>query len=363
MNLYNKYRPMKFDDVLGQNVTKILKAQISSGDISSTYMLSGPSGVGKTTIARIIAMSLLCQNRKNGEYDPCCECLSCKQIINDTNRDVMEVNCATNGGVNEIREMIAERMLIAPTMGNFRVFILDESHMLTTQAQNALLKIMEEPPSYVKFFLCTTDVHKILNTIKTRCQHYSLKRLSEEDLLCLLQKIVKEEHINYDDEGLVLIAQSANGSPRSAVSLLNSIASIGVTEENIRIALSRAPRQISINLLNAVVKLDRSEAYQIIMAANAEGRDLPAMLEECVRILINDIARAKLLRQKITDSALETLADPKNGLKGPSIVEISSRFLELNAKIRQNVPAELIIPVGVLNVIDKLEKATKIQNA
>jgi DNA polymerase-3 subunit gamma/tau len=324
-------------------------------------MLTGPSGVGKTTLARIMAMSLLCSERKSNEFDPCGKCPSCKQIINDSNRDVMEVNCATNGGVDNVREMIAERMLIAPTMGNYRIFIMDESHMLTSQAQNALLKIMEEPPKYVKFFLCSTDPHKIINTIKTRCQQYNLKRLSEQDLLKLLQKIVEEEQIEYDDSGLILIAQSANGSPRSAVSLLNSIASIGITEENVRIALSRAPRNISINLLNAILKRDRSDAYQIVMAAHAEGRDLSALIEECVRILINDIAKAKLLKKKITDESIAILAD-KGGFTGPNIIEISSSLLETNTKIRLNVPAELIIPVGILNVIDKLDKAIKIQN-
>jgi len=361
MNLYNKYRPHKFDDVLGQSITKILKAQIVSNDVCSTYMFTGPSGVGKTTISRIMAMSLLCANRKSDEYDPCGECPSCKHILSDSNRDVMEINCATNGGVAEIREMIAERMLIAPTMGDYRIFTLDESHQLSSSAQNALLKIMEEPPKYVKFFLCTTDPHKVINTIKTRCQQYNLKRLSEQDLLQLLQKIVKEEHVEYDDNGLKLIAQSANGSPRSAVSLLNSIASIGITEENIRIALSRAPRNISINLLNAILKRDRSDAYQIIMAAHSEGRDLSALLEECVRILINDIAKSKLLKQKISDEAIAKLAD-KDGFTGPNIVEISSILLETNSKIRQNVPAELIIPVGILNAIDKLSKSTKTQN-
>ena len=358
MNLYNKYRPRKFADVLGQGIIKILKAQIVSNDVSSTYMFTGPSGVGKTTICRIMAMSLLCSNREQDNPDPCGECASCKQIISDSNRDVMEINCATNGGVGEMREIIAERMLIAPTMGDYRVFILDESQQISTSGQNALLKIMEEPPKYVKFFLCTTDPHKILNTIKTRCQTYNLKRLSEQELLQILQKIVKEEQVEYDDNGLMLIAQSANGSPRSAVSLLNSIASIGITEENIRIALSRAPRNISINLLNAILKRDRSEAYQIIMAAHSEGRDLSALLEECVRILINDIAKSKLLKQKISDEAIAKLAD-KDGFTGPDIVTISSILLETNSKVRQNVPAELIIPVGILNVIDKLSKTAK----
>jgi DNA polymerase-3 subunit gamma/tau len=359
MNLYNKYRPTKFKEVLGQNCIKILEAQVATNSHSSTYLLSGTSGVGKTTIARIVAMALMCENRKDGESEPCGECQSCKQIVSDNNRDVMEINCAIDGGVNKVRDIIAEHMLIAPSMGNYRIFILDESHQLTNSAQNALLKIMEEPPRYVKFFLCTTDVHKILNTIKTRCQHFSLKRLSEKDLLFILQKVVKEECIECDTNGINLIIQSSNGSPRSALSLLDSIAAIGATEDNIRIALSRAPRQISINLLKAICTQNRSEAYKIIMAANAEGRDLPALLEECVRILVNDIARCKLLHEKSNDKDIIELSDKESGFKGPHIVDISTKLLEINSKIRQNVPAELIIPVGILNVIDRFTQINK----
>lgn len=352
-NLYNKYRPKTFEDVLGQNVIKILQAQVANNTHLPTYIFSGPSGTGKTTIARIMAMALLCQKRKDGEYDPCGTCLSCRQIINDTNRDVDEINCATEGKVGDIRDIIAEKMIITPSVGDYRIFILDECHMLTKNAQNALLKIMEEPPKYVKFFLCTTSMDNVIDTIKNRCQSYKLNRISESLLITLLQKIVKEECIENDINGITLIAQAANGSPRGAISLLSSIASVGVTEDNARIALSRAPRKISINLLKAILELDRADAYQVIMAAYAEGRDLPAILEECARILVNDVTEAKLLGKEIVDPEIKILAA---NATGTAVVEIATKMLEINTKIRQNVPAELIVPVGILNVIGKLAK-------
>jgi DNA polymerase-3 subunit gamma/tau len=355
MDLYNKYRPKKFEDVEGQNVVKILQAQVASGMNAHSFLLSGPSGTGKTTLARIISMALMCRNRKAGQSEPCGECEPCKQI-QSTCRDVMEINCATHGGVGEIRDMISERMQYSPTVGDYRIFLLDECHMLTSQAQNALLKILEEPPQYVKFFLCTTDKHKILPTILTRCQHYALTRVSTVEIVKILKKIVKEECIDSDEEGIYLIAETAKGSPRAALSLLESIQASGATEEIVRNALSRAPRQIALNILEAISKCDRAMAIQVILAAEAEGRDLPALLEECAHILLNEMINYKLLKMDIRDEKVKELALNYNGAQ---IIDISQKLLEINAKIRQNAPADLLTKAGLLNVIDRFAKLKK----
>jgi DNA polymerase III gamma/tau subunit len=231
--------------------------------------------------------------------------------------------------------------------------LVHNCHSLSPQAQNALLKIMEEPPKYVRFFLCTTDVHKVMPTIRTRCQHYALKRVNEVALYSLIKGIIDKEQIESDEEGINLIVDSAKGSPRAALSLLSSIASLGATEEVIRMALSRAPRLIAINLLTAISEGDRAKGIQIILAAELEGRDLPALLEECADILLNDMIKVKLLKENIRDISIKELAKSYNGAQ---IVDIAQKLLEINTKIRQNAPADLLTKAGILNVTDRFIK-------
>lgn len=367
-NLYNQYRPLTFEDITQPFVTKVLKAQIKTDTHPSSYLFYGPPGTGKTTTARVMAMALLCENLQGVE--PCGKCSTCVQVKEDRCRDVMEINCAVNGKVDEARELISERLRIPPTNGKWRIIILDECHMLTTQAQNALLKPIEEPPAYIKFFLCTTDKDKVVGAIQSRCEQHEMSLVNDKDMMSILKKVSKSEDVSSEDSALKLICESAEGSVRKALVILSQLINIGVTEDNVRSLLKRAPRQLSIDLLEAIACLNRGKIFQLIETATLEGRDLAALLNEAAKALMI-VTKYKVLKtpEEDRDEALSfiTYGGTSNGVTVPGyspsqIVDVVNNLLEISSKLRQNVPADILVQVNLLKVVDrfaKLREATK----
>ncbi len=219
--LYRKYRPKNFEEVIGQeHITKALANQIASGNLSHAYLFTGSRGIGKTSVARILAKAVNCENNQNGS--PCGQCETCKRLEGENDINVIEIDAASNNRVDDIRE-IREKVKFLPVDARYKVYIIDEVHMLTDSAFNALLKTLEEPPKHVIFILATTEVHKLPATILSRCVRFDFRLVSVELLTKLLRNILDSENISYDDEALKLIAASGEGSVRDTLSIADSI--------------------------------------------------------------------------------------------------------------------------------------------
>jgi len=216
-----KWRPQRFEDVVGQeHITSTLKNAIKENRIAHAYLFTGPRGVGKTTTARILAKTLNCENRKNSE--PCNECEMCKSIQNSQLIDIIEIDAASNRGIDEIRSL-RDSVKYAPTRGKYKVYIIDEVHMLTKESFNAFLKTLEEPPEHIIFIFATTDVHKLPLTIISRCQRYDFRRIQLDKIKETLKMIADEEKIKIDDKTLTIIAKKADGALRDAESYFDNI--------------------------------------------------------------------------------------------------------------------------------------------
>jgi len=283
-----KYRPQFFDDVAGQRlITDTLKNAVTRQRVAHGYIFSGARGVGKTTTARILAKSLNCI--KGPTVTPCGECPSCQEIAQGNSVDVFEIDAASNRGIDEIRAL-RETVRYLPARDLYKVFIIDEAHMLTTEAFNALLKTLEEPPPRSLFVLCTTEAHKLPTTIQSRCQHFSFRLLDYWEILSRLQWVMKQEQFAADEGALSAVAEAAEGSLRDALSLLDqSIASSAdhLDEAHVRQLLGVVPSQVLAELLEAIGAGDTAKVLQTVERVAAEGYELNHFCGELTRYIRN----------------------------------------------------------------------------
>ena len=279
--LYRKYRPQTFDDVVGQlNITQTLKNQMVNGRLSHAYLFTGTRGTGKTTCAKILAKAVNCLNPSNG--NPCNCCSACRSIDSGACMDVLEIDAASNNGVDNVRTL-RDEAIYSPAEVKKRVYIIDEVHMLSTSAFNALLKIIEEPPSHVLFILATTELHKVPVTIVSRCQRFSFRRILPEDIVGRLNEIAYRENVELEPDAAAFLARLADGGLRDAVSMLDQCASASggdITTDEVCRILGLAGTRKTAELLLAVSEHDTPKALQIFNAQYAEGKDLSAMLDE-----------------------------------------------------------------------------------
>lgn len=286
--LYRKYRPQCFDEIVGQeNIKKIISQEIKRGEVAHAFLFVGPRGVGKTTLARIIAKSLNCLNRKEDEFEPCNECKSCKSIDNKSDFDIIEIDAASHTGVDNVRENIISVSKIALAPKKFKVFIIDEVHMLSTSAFNALLKTLEEPPKNVIFVLATTEAHKVPATIISRCQRFDFKKINFNNVVERLQGIVDQEKVKVDKSILENIAYNSEGCLRDAESLLSQVLSLDDKEicaEQAEIVLPTSDLNLVFSLVESLLNKKANDGITIINQAIIDGVDLSRMSEDTIEI-------------------------------------------------------------------------------
>lgn len=279
--LYRKYRPKRFEDVIGQeHITRALANQVASGKVGHAYLFTGSRGIGKTSIARILARAVNCENNQNGS--PCGKCDVCKNLESENDINIIEIDAASNNRVDDVRE-IREKVKFLPVGAKYKVYIIDEVHMLTDSAFNALLKTLEEPPAHVIFILATTEVHKLPATILSRCVRFDFRLVSVNDLTKLLAKIFDEEGIRYDEEALRLIASAGEGSVRDTLSIadcVNSYSDGNITKEAVLKVLGTTDYDLLLKFFDAMIDRDIGKVLSFVDEIDRSGKNLSVFVRE-----------------------------------------------------------------------------------
>ncbi len=329
-SLYRKWRPQTFEDIIGQkHITQTLVNAISLNRISHAYIFSGPRGVGKTTTARILAKSLNCENGPTPH--PCNKCERCIRITNGYSMDVIEIDGASNNGVDSIREL-RNKVNFAPAEGKYKIYIIDEVHMLSSGAFNALLKTLEEPPPHVIFVFATTDPHKIPGTILSRCQWFNFRRISLADIVAKLKIIVKDEKLNIDDKTLNIIARSSTGSMRDAESALDQIIAYcgkNITSQSVREVLGIIEEEVFFEFIEAIIKNDTLQGIEIINRTSDLGEDASQFIKNLMEY-VHNLSLAKVCQKEILNLKGIFTEDRERLLKQSKIIELEKLFNIVN---------------------------------
>lgn len=366
--LYRKYRPKNFSEVTGQqHVVKTLQGALLEGRISHAYLFSGPRGTGKTTLARILAKSINCQNynpsggsekdRISGKI-PCNACQSCKAMDTGTSLDLIEIDAASQTGVDDIRQL-TDSVRTAASGGRFKVFIIDEVHMLSKSAFNALLKTLEEPPSHAMFILATTEPHKIIATVLSRVQRFDFRKLTENEILSKLNRISTEEKVSIDESGLRSIAKASDGALRDAEVLLSKLISIyrndkHVSADAVHDALGLIPSHYYPEFLSHLVNHRGPEAISVLHALTDAGFDLENFAKEFLeysrKVLITRINPVLALAMHGND---ENILAHSADIDGPTLIGLINIFSAARSNIRHAPIPILPLELAVLEAVGK----------
>ena len=354
--MYRKFRPVRFEDVKGQDhIVTTLKNQIKSGRIGHAYLFCGTRGTGKTSVAKLFARAINCSNPQ-GE-NPCLECPSCKAIQSGSSMDVIEIDAASNNGVDNIRQIV-EEVQYPPTEGKYKVYIIDEVHMLSIGAFNALLKTLEEPPEYVVFILATTEVHKLPVTILSRCQRYDFKRISIDSISGRLTELLNIEGLEAEEEAVKYVSRIADGSMRDALSLLDQCLAFNygkkLTYDMVLDVLGAVDSETFSILVRAIIAGDVSTAIKTLEKAVADGREITQFVTDLTWYLRN------LLLAKTSDDmsviadmskeALWKLEDEARLVDSSDIIRYIRVFSELTNQIRYSSNKRILTEIAIVKL-------------
>lgn len=364
--LYRKYRPQTLETLVGQeHVKKTLTSAIELGKISHAYLFTGPRGTGKTSTARILAKSLNCVNGPTTK--PCGECASCKDITNSIPIDVIEIDAASNRKVEDT-QAILEKIQYVPVNGKFKIYIIDEVHMLTNHAFNALLKTLEEPPENVVFILATTEVHKVLDTIKSRCQRYDFRRITTDDIVKHLRYISDKENIKITDDALFAIAKNSAGGMRDSISLLDQLSILGstkeVTVEDVNSILGRISFDTLMSLSNKIISSSASGAIEILNDIYNSGNEplqiLTNLSEYFKNLLIVKTCSEDLLVELtgLNEPQIKELKSQKDSLETQQIVFLIERISYYIKEVKLATNQHLWLEVGMIDLANMTENST-----
>lgn len=349
--LYREWRPKTFSEMIGQEaVIRTLRNQVTSGRIAHAYLFCGTRGTGKTTAAKVMARAVNCQNPQSG--DPCCQCASCVTLMSDASFDVYEMDAASNSRVEEIRDLL-EKVDYPPQFGKYKVYIIDEVHMLSGAAFNALLKTLEEPPEYMVFILATTEPQKLPATILSRCQRFDFGRLPEDQIAKRLQEAADKAGVKAERDALNLIARSADGAMRDAFSLLDMCFSAGgdVTEAVVREALGTADRDFLLSYTDALRQYDGAKTLKLIDELMRSGRDVGVFLRDVsshIRLLLSLRLGAQTARE-------ESLLRQSEAFSAERLLRILSLFMKAESDIRWASSARTVLEVCSLSACQQAE--------
>lgn len=357
--LYRKYRPKNFNEMIGQDViVKTLQNAISRNKISHAYLFTGPRGTGKTSTAKIFAKTINCEQPENGI--PCEKCVCCTQINNQQNVDIIEIDAASNNGVDEIREL-KNKVNLVPSISKYKVYIIDEVHMLSTSAFNALLKTLEEPPSHVIFILATTDPHKVLPTILSRCQRYDFKKVSESKIYDRLKYVCEQEEITIDDSALKEISRLANGGLRDALSILDQVAAYSndtITEKNVHDVNGTITQNDLKRMILSLTNDDLLNIFNIIDDYDNSGKNFVKLIEEII-LFYKNILLMKKIPNYFDNNYSELYNEFINVYTEEQLIDILN---ELNSNvnvIKNDSNSRLIFELAIIKIINIKKNSQK----